>query len=543
MTEVIIAGGRIYPHASRPAPVEALLVRDGRVAAAGALAEMRALATRPDVHDLAGGTALPGLADSHLHLLWYGLTLEQINLSAARSVDDIRAAVRRRASERPAGTWITGHGWQQDLLQERRMPTRFDLDEVSADHPVLLRRACGHIAVANSVALRLAGFGPDSPDPPGGSIGRDSGGELTGILMERAVEAVAAMIPQPTAAHFRNAVRRAARAALAAGLTAVHTDDLRYNGDVAGLLDLYRDVASSAATRLRVDLHIDWDYVETAQTMGLATGQAVAGTDALVRIGGAKLFSDGSLGGRTAALRSPYADDPATSGLLIMPPDELARRAAAAAAAGLQPVIHAIGDRAAAVTLDAFAAALAASPTGPEVSPALRRPRLVHAQVFGPDLAARCRELGVVAEIQPKFVTGDMHFAAARLGPERLPHAYAWRSLLEAGIACAGSSDCPIEPIDPLLGIWAAVCRQDMDGQPADGWLPEQRLALSEALGLFTTGVAFANGTEHERGQLAPGFVADLTVLDRDPWHVPPAELRNLQVTQTIIGGQVAYAR
>lgn len=541
MADLIVAGGRIYPQASRPQSVEALLVRDGRVAMTGTLADVRAAATNATEHDLGGGVAFPGFGDSHLHLLWYGLALQEIDLFPARSLTQVRAAVREQAAAQPAGTWITGHGWQQENLAERRMPTRADLDDVSPDHPVLLRRACGHIAVANSVALRLAGLRPESADPPGGELERGHDGELTGILKEKAVELVASLIPQPTIADFRSALQRAAARAAAAGLTAVHTDDLRWARDLPMLLDLYRELYEPGGVPLRVDLHIDWDYAQDAIGMGLVTGQDVGAERGYLQMGGVKLFSDGSLGGRTAALRRPYADAPETSGLLMMAPEELTRRAAVAATAGFQVVIHAIGDRGAEVTLDAVAGALAALPQRSNSAAAVRRPRLVHAQIFAADLIERCRELGVIAEIQPKFVTGDMKFTLARVGPERLPYAYAWRALLEGGVRCAGSSDCPIEPIDPLLGIWAAVCRQDMDGQPAEGWLPEQRLSLGQALALFTEGVAFANATEHERGQLAPGFVADLTVLDRDPWHVPPAALRDLRVTQTMIGGNVAY--
>lgn len=543
MSDLIVAGGRIYPHADHPTAVEAMLVRDGRVVVTGTLADVRAAARNATEHDLGGGVAFPGFADSHLHLLWYGLALNEIDLFAAGSLADVREPVRRMAGTRPPGTWITGHGWQQENFREGRMPTRHDLDDVSRDHPVLLRRACGHIAVANTVALRLAGLDAGSGDPPGGELDRDTDGELTGILKEKAVELVAAVMPQPTLADFRAALRRAADKALAAGLTAVHTDDMRHARDLSGLLGLYRDIVHRDGVPLRVDLHIDWEFGDETIAAQLVTGRDLGIEPGFFRIGGAKLFSDGSLGGRTAALRAPYADDPTTSGLLVLPPDELARRATAAAAAGFQVVIHAIGDRGAEVTLDAFAAALPAIPHHASVHPSARRPRLIHAQVFGRDLIERTRDLGVVAEIQPKFVTGDMKFAEARIGSSRLPYAYAWRSLLDAGVRCAGGSDCPIEPLDPLLGIWAAVCRHDMDGGPAEGWLPEQRLTVGQALALFTSDVAFANGTEHERGQLAPGFVADLTVLDRDPWLVPAAELRHLRVTQTLVGGRVAYAR
>lgn len=543
MTDVIIAGGRIYPQPEQNVTVEALLVRNGRVAAAGTLADVRHAARKARTHDLGGGTAVPGFADSHLHLLWYGLALDEINLFAAGSIADVCQSVQQLAAERPPGTWITGHGWQQDQLRERRMPSRTDLDAVSPVHPVLLRRACGHIAVANSVALAIAGLGPDSPDPPGGALERDRDGELTGILQERAIERVAQHMPQPTLADFQMALRRAANRALAAGLTAVHTDDLRHARDLPGLLDVYRDLLRPGGVPLRVDLHIDWDYFADAVAAGLATGHDVGPQPDRLRIGGAKLFSDGSLGGRTAALRAPYSDAPGTSGLLVLPPDELARRAKAAAAAGFQLVIHAIGDRGAEVTLDAMAAAQPALPSGPAVSPAARRPRLVHGQILGADLVDRCRQLGAIVEIQPIFVTGDMKFTEARVGPDRLPYAYAWRTLLEAGVPCAGGSDCPIEPFDPLLGIWSAVCRHDLDGQPSAGWQPQERLSVGEALALFTTGAAFANGMEHERGRLAPGYVADLTVLDGDPWHVPPGELRELRVTQTIIDGEVAFAR
>lgn len=517
--DLLLAGGRVWI-GGRSIPAAAA-VADGRILAIGSPRELTALqGAGTQCIDVAGGTILPGFTDAHIHLLWYGLQQRQLDLSGCRTPAAVLQTVAERAQSLPAAAWVLGRGWDDERLGGWR-PGRGELDRAAPGRPVLLRRVCGHVAAVNSLALQCAGLGCD---PPGGAIDRDGAGQPTGIVRETAVEAVAAAAPQPTAAELRAALKLAARQALALGITAVHTEDARSAGGGLACLQLYQDVLGPELP-LRAYLHIHHPYMSELQELGLSTGAG----DAWVRVGAVKLFADGSLGGRTAALGRPYADDPSTCGLLIQPPAELARLVRQSHADGWQVAIHAIGDAAMSTALDAVAAAQAAGPATP------RRHRIIHCQALTADLARRMAALGVIADIQPVFVVSDGAWFARRLGPERLNHAYGWRTLLQEGVVCCGGSDCPIEPMNPLLGVAAAVHRQ---GAPAP---TAQRLSVAEAIDLFTTGAAFAAFDEQEGGVIASGRRADLVVLDADPAAVDPTELAGIGVRLTLVNGRVAY--
>lgn len=517
---------------------QAIGIRAGRIVAVGDNDEVRGAMTgagAPEV-DLAGQTAVPGLIDSHLHLLEFGLSLDRLQLFDVRSLDELTRRVAAAAGTRPAGAWILGRGWDQDRFAERRYPTRADLDRAAPGHPVFLSRACGHVTVANSLALRLAGVGAGTPDPPGGRIDRDDRGEPTGVLRENASRLVREVIPEPTYAELRDALRRAIRAAQAAGLCGAHSDDVRTAGSVAAMLQMYRELLGErAAGRLpfRVQVHVDGTYRDQLWESGLRTGDG----DPWFRVGALKLFADGSLGGRTAALRHPYADDPGNSGMYIWPREAFHALVDESHRRGMQVAVHAIGDGGAELAISAMVAAMRRTPRQDP------RHRVIHCQVMGPDLIRAMAEHGLIAEIQPKFVTTDMAWADARVGPERARYSYAWRSLLHAGVRCAGGSDCPIEPIDPVLGLYAAVARQDLDGQPPGGWHPEERLDVMEALALFTLGAAHCGFEETTRGSLQPGKLGDVTVLDADPTSLAPSALKNLRVALTVVGGHVVHGR
>lgn len=512
----------------------ALLAFGDRILACGTAAEVRAAyelhrglpGTAPaESIDLRGRAVLPGLIDSHLHLLWYGFFLQQVDLNGTASIPEMQQRLRARVEAVPPGQWVTGAGWQQDFFVEKRMPTRADIDAVAPCHPVMLHRVCYHAVVCNSLALRLGGVSRDTPDPDGGLIDRDPAtGEPTGVLRESAADLVAKAVPAPTPAQVRDALRLACRRASAAGLTSVHTNDGQ--GEAIGAYVALRD-----AGELTVRSYHDTSYPDDEALLGLPAGFG----DDWVKVGAVKLFVDGSLGARTALLRAPYSDDPAVSGVLMHSVDRLNAMVRKAHDHGRQVAVHAIGDRAVELALDAIEAAVAANPR-PD-----HRHRIVHAQALAPDLIPRLAAAGVVVDIQPKFTTGELFWAPARLGPEREPYSYCWRTMLEAGVRCAGGSDAPVEPLEPLWGIYAAVTRSAMDGRMSEGWLPREKLDALTAVRLFTADAAYGAFEEHVKGSLEPGKLADLVVLDHAPDRVPAHEIKDLKVEMTIVGGRVVH--
>lgn len=490
----------------------------------------RASGTR--VVDLAGGCLLPGFTDSHCHLLGYALARNRLDVAPARSLSHLQRLVAAAAAAAPPGGWVLGRGWSETGWPKGRLPARQDLDRVAAGRPVFLRRVCGHLAVASSQALVAAGIGAGTPDPPGGLIDRAAGGEPTGILRETAIDLVRAAVPSLPEARKGELLQAALAECLRLGICQVQTDDVESAGSLAAALRLYGQAAGPDHHPVRVVLAVPMHRLAEALAAGLRTGWG----NSWLSVGHAKIFADGSLGGRTACLWSPYSDAPETTGLLVHEPQELAEQIWRAHAAGMQVGVHAIGDRAAAVTLDAIAGAMARQPR-PDP-----RHRLIHCQVMGPSERRQAAALGVVGDIQPIFLNGDGRWFQERLGPERAAQAYAWQSLLAAGIPCAGGSDAPVEPLNPLYGIYCACQRRDLSGFPVDGWFPAERLTLAQAFDLYTRGGAYAAFAEGWRGTLAPGMVADLVILDRDPFRCDPDQILRLEVRQTMVGGQMAFS-
>jgi predicted amidohydrolase YtcJ len=483
--------------------------------------------------DLGGGCAVPGLTDAHLHLLGHALLLDQLRLEGAGSLVEVAAAVAERAATLPPGGWIVGRGWDQERLAERRMPDRRDLEAAAPGVPVVLTRICGHVLVASGAALKRAGIGAATPDPPGGAIDRDGGGEPTGVLRERAMDLVRPLVPRPAPGRMAELLTLALRRCLELGITQVQTDDVDSAGGLAAALDLFRAAAGQEAVPVRVTLMIPIRAFDEARALGVGTGWG----DAWLRAGHVKVFADGSLGARTAALRAPYADAPGTAGILTYEDGEMAEVAARVHAAGSQLGVHAIGDRASHQVLEAIGAAQRAHPR-PDA-----RHRLIHCQITGPDTLRAARDAGVVADVQPVFLRTDAAWLVERVGPERAARSYAWRSMLDLGIPLATGSDCPIEPLDPLAGVAAAVTRTDERGDPRGGFVPDERLTVAQALDGATRGAAFATFEEGVRGTLEPGRLADLTLLERDPFLIPPEELWSLRGRVALMEGLPPEAR
>jgi len=525
---LFLNGSIITLDARRPR-AQALLARGGRVVALGSLPEILPLAgADAEQIDLAGHFVLPGLFDSHVHLLAYGLALTELDLTGA-SLGGLLDKVRSAAAGLPPGAWIIGRGWD-DAHLGGRLPGKDQIEEAAGGRPCLLYRTCGHVALAGRQALNRAGITATSPDPVGGTIERDEAtAEPTGTLRETAIQPVAAAVPAPSIADLEAAVRRAAREALSLGITSVRPEDVRTAGTLERACRVYRNAVGPQHIPLRVVLDV----------FHLALGEFLAASwpdDEWFRLGAVKMFADGSLGARTAALSGPYHDDPGNRGIQVTPLRELKRLVMMTHRAGRQVAIHAIGDLAVANALDAIEEAQWAAPR-PDP-----RHRLLHCQVMTSALMRRMARAEVVADVQPAFVGSDYRWVPDRLGLRRTRHAYAWRSLLEAGVRVAGSSDAPVEPLNPFYGIHAAVTRQDRQGLPPRGWRSRERLTPLEAIELFTRGAAYAAHEEDRKGSLEPGKLADMVAIPVDLTRVDPSSLKDIRPVLTVVGGRVAWA-
>jgi len=527
---VLLTNGRIYTLDRADSVVDTLVIQDGRIAFAGRQAEVNAPAGEP-ILDLGGRAVLPGLVDCHGHLMHLARLRLVLDLAGARSEDEAAGRVREHAAGLAPGEWIGGRGWDQNRWPGRQFPTKASLDRAAPRHPAALTRVDGHAIWANSAALHAAGITRHTPDPPGGRIAKGSDGEPSGLLVDTAQRLIQAVSPRPSTERFEEAVREAIGECLAKGLTGVHE-----MGADGYALAAYRRLVERGQFPFRNYVAVRGASAETWAEYRERGPEAIG--DGRLVVGALKLVADGALGSRGAALHGPYCDDPENHGLLLLPPDELAREVADGAARGFQVCVHAIGDRANTLTLDAFAAALDRAPR-PD-----HRFRVEHAQILTDEDIPRFRALGVLPSMQPTHCTSDMPWAAERLGPERLRGAYAWRSLLETGVVIAGGSDFPVEDPNPFHGIYAAVTRRPLGDEPdGDGWQPGQRMTRAEAVRAFTTWAAYGARQEADLGSLAPGKRADLVVCSDDVFECPERRIPAIAPVLTLVGGEVVFRR
>lgn len=530
--DLILAGVNVRdPAADNAFPNRAIAVRGDSIVAVVATADMdRYRGPSTIVLDLPGATVIPGLVDAHAHLENLGAKLERLDLTGTRSRAEIAELVAARVRDTPAGRWILGRGWDQNdwAAAERTFPSRTLLDAAAPDHPVFLTRVDGHALWANSAALTRAGIDAATPDPEGGEIVREAGGTPSGVLIDRAADLAEKAVPPPTAEDLRRRLLAAMAAANAVGLTGVHDA-----GIDAATIEVYRKLARKRKLTARV-----YGMV-SREDSGLASILAAGPiSEGLFTLRCVKITADGAMGSRGALLLADYGDRPGHRGLAVTSSDSIAVITRRSLAAGFQVATHAIGDSAIRMTLDAYEKALRETPSSDP------RLRIEHLKRIDPSDLPRLAPLGIIASMQPTHATSDMPWVEERLGAERLPGAYAWRSVLGSGTALALGSDFPVESHRPLLGLYAAITRQDTTGHPPDGWLPEERLSGREALTGATWGAAFAAFAEVKNGRVAPGFRADLTVLGIDPVACNPEELlRNDAVIATIVGGRVVYRR
>ncbi len=527
----LFTGLRAYTlDAGRPL-VEAIAAGGEWILATGTAEELAAAFPAHRRVDLGGRTVLPGFIDSHIHLFSYGLQLRRVELRDSRSLAQAVQHVAQAASAAPEGSWVIGRGWNKNLWAEGRWPARDDLDPVSAGHPVAMTSKDGHLLWVNSAALARAGIGPGTADPRGGEIVRDAAGRPTGLLKEEARALVQALLDRPGPAALRAALEEATAAAHRVGLVGAHS--MVRDGPWPEAFALLQGARRQGRLRLRVWITIPLDQLDRAAALGLRTGLG----DHWLRVGGVKIYADGTLGSQTASMLEPFEGQPGNTGIAIHTADELRDFVGRAVAAGLWPTIHAIGDRANRDVLDVFAAHReAARRTGV-------RFRIEHVQLLHPADLPRLAELGVIASMQPIHCTSDRDIADRYWGA-RSRTAYAWRSLRQEGAVLAFGSDAPVEVIDPWQGLYAATTRRRPD-DPRGTWYGEETLTVEEAVRAYTVGAAFASGEEDSKGTLAPGRLADFIVLDRDVMTEGAADPRSLlqvRVLATIIGGEVVHA-
>lgn len=550
MPDLILYNGRLWTQDTRYPAASALAIRGGRIVSVGDDREIRAL-DGPQTRqiDLQGRRVLPGLTDAHFHFPGWALARQRLRLAGTPSLAALKETIRREVQANPPGHWIRGQGWNETDWPERRMPTRVDLDDVAPDHPVFLHRSDLHLASANSLALQMAGVTAGTPDPVAGVIDRGENDQPTGILRDKAMDLVAAVLPATSETVVDAAMRDAIAEAHRLGLTGVH--DFRTTGAGKGRRDFltWQRLRFRDELDLRVWMMLAGELLEEAIALGLRTG---FGDDRL-RIGGIKLFADGSLGARTAWMLEPFADG--GTGLPIVPMAEIADRIARAQSHGISVGIHAIGDRAIRELLDVVAEVLHAPtqavastisepiahwPSGHYArSPAPHR--IEHVQHSHPEDIRRLGALGLVASVQPLHLVDDMGLVERAIDEERSRWTYAFRELMDSGAVLALGSDCPVADPNPFLGIHAAVTRQRRDGTPGGGWHPGQRLTVAEAVAGYTLGPAYASGQLDRLGSLSPGKLADLVVLDKDIFAVPPAEIADTAVVMTVFDGEIVY--
>lgn len=519
---VLISSGTIVTDA-KGGTAEAVIAVDGRITYVGSLDGAAARAPETRIIDLKGGFAYPGFVDSHAHLMGIGLRELTLDLSGVTSLKALQDALRVYAAEHKEGP-ISGRGWIETHWPEKRFPTRADLDAVVADRPVFLERADGHAAVVNSAALKLGGITRTTRDPAGGRIERDAKGEATGMLIDTATSLVEDEMPEPTPALLREAMTRAVKRVATMGFTGVH--NMSTSAQDIVLLDA---LAAEGKLPIRVDAYMD--PAAAARVLKSGPYQDKTGR---VRVRGVKLYADGALGSRGAALLAPYSDAK-SNGLILMPANELTSYFSRAKKAGAQVAVHAIGDRANRIVLDTMAKTFGKG-GGREL-----RWRIEHAQVIAPVDIPRFGKLGVIASMQPSHAIGDLHFAPARLGDARLKGAYAWQSLLSSGATIVAGSDAPVEKGEALEEFYAAIYRHDRKDFAGKNWHPEEVVSRSQALTMFTSAPAYAVFHERDLGTIAVGKRADISVFSVDLLKAAPADIIAGRPLVTIVDGVTVF--
>lgn len=530
--DLVLLNGKIWTVNEKQSEAEAIAVIGNRIAAVGSSQEIRKwIGAQTKVIDLQGKRVVPGFNDAHVHFLDGGQGLASVQLRDAASPEEFRKRIEEFAAKLPKGRWVLNGNWDHENWKPANLPTRQLIDTVTPDNPVFINRLDGHMCLANSLALKLAGVTRDTKDPDGGTVVRDANGEPTGVLKDAAMSYVYKVIPDPTEDEMIEAIKAAMRYAAENGVTSVQ--DMSASPEVLGV---YQKLLARGEQTVRISGHQPLAQWERLARIGIRAG---FGNDKL-KIGGLKGFADGSLGSTTALFFAPYLDDPKTSGLPsdeMFPESKMRDRIIAADKAGLQVAIHAIGDKANKTILDFFAEAEKQNGSRD------RRFRIEHAQHLRQEDIKRFGSRHVVASMQPYHAIDDGRWAENRIGPERAKGTYAFRSLLDAGAVLAFGSDWFVAPMEPLMGIYGAVTRRTLDGKRPNGWVPEQKITVAEAVKAFTLGSAYASFDEKNKGSIEAGKLADFVVLSADIFKINPIEIEKAKVMITIFDGKVLYER
>jgi predicted amidohydrolase YtcJ len=558
---LLLVNGKVFTADARGSIAEAVAVEGERIVAVGTTREIEARFTGARTVDLKGKLVTPGFNDAHIHFLQGGRALMLVNLNGARTLAEAKARVAARVREVRPGAWILGRGWDHTLWGGG-WPSKRDLDEVAPANPVFLSRVDGHTNWANSLALQKAGITRATPNPKGGEIEHDASGEPTGILKETAGNLVAQVIPAPTHDEMAEALSRALAEARRYGVTSIQTNDV----PSTDATPLYREFLKAGKLTVRV---AEWQqFANSVADIKRERAEFAAFREDpfRLRLTALKGYVDGTLGSRTSAMLAPFSDDPGNSGIPRLSPEELTKMIVERDAAGFQIALHCIGDRANRMALDGFQKAFEQRPLTAEQKAAasqvnvhtdpdaveklgrllgsfIRRHRIEHAQVVAPSDFIRFRNLGVIASMQPSHAISDKRWAEDRLGEYRVMGAYSWHTMMAHGVHVPFGTDWPVEPMNPYLGLYAAVTRQSTDGQPPGGWWPEERISIEDAIRNYTAEGAYASFEEKDKGQIAAGMLADLVVHTKDLLTVAPKEILETEPELVVLGGQVIYER
>jgi predicted amidohydrolase YtcJ len=516
---LLLKNANVATLASRRPRAQAIAVKDGKIIGVGSNREIcMHLGKKTKIIDCRGKTILPGFVDCHVHMKDFGLFLQQVDLRNAKSIEEMQKILSQHVEKHPEQLWITGGRWDQEKLKEKRYPTRWDLDPAISNKPALLNRVCGHLAVVNSKALCLAGVTKHTKIR-GGEVELDRNtGQPNGILKDNAIDLVWKIIPRLGKKAAKEACVLACKKAVEAGLTGVH-----WLVSSSEEINILQKMCEDRTLPLRIYLGIPKRLLDHVLALGMSSGFG----NEMLKIGFIKILSDGSLGAQTAAMKRPYSDNPRRRGIMLYSQRDLRKIVMKAHMHGWQLGIHAIGDRAMENVLDAYEEALKKAPNQNH------RHRIEHCSILNQKLITRMRKLGIVASVQPHFAISDF-WTVDRVGPERAQLAYPFKTLIEKGVMVASGSDCPVERINPLLGVWAAVTRKDN---------VKESLSVEEALKTYTSNAAYASFDEDKKGTIENGKFADLTVLSDDPTKIPPDKIRDISVEMVIVNGKVAYSK
>ena len=529
--DLIVVNARVYTVDDAHPRASAFAVRNGRIVFVGSDREARMLAgSATKIVDARGRTVIPGMVDAHAHLLGLGTSLRNVALAGSKSYDEVIARVLERVKTAKPGEWIVGRGWDQNLWPDKKFPTHEALSRAVPNNPVMLTRIDGHAVLANAMAIKSAGVTAATRDPEGGKIERLPDNSPAGVFIDNAEDLIGRAVPSATRAQTRDAILAAIAEANKWGLTGIHDA-----GASRTTIGIYESLASQGRYNLRNYVMISGSDTASLRHF-MTSGPRSALHDGRVWVRSIKLYSDGALGSRGAALLAPYSDDQKNTGLLVTPPADIQRIATSALRQGFQVAVHAIGDRGNRIVLDAFDAALKAVPK------ADHRFRVEHAQVISPEDIPRFAMMGVIPSMQASHQTSDMRWAEVRVGPERIKGAYAWRSLLNSGVVIPNGSDFPVEEVNPLISFHSAVSRQDASNWPEKGWYPDQVMSREEALRAMTIWPAYAGFQEKTMGSISPGKYADFVILDRDIMTIPVTEILDTKVISTWLGGREVYS-